>query len=163
MLGADRYLVSSDAEAMKAAAFSLAGLVNTVSAVVDLAPLLGLLGPDGKMVYVGAPDQPLELPVMSLLFGERAQPAPLRAGRHRRRCLLKPPCARRHPSNGGCALPWHSAQSRRGFVVSPMCLVYCHGPLRLAWSSGSSGSGAPEVLKPSCQGTQMNSAGVCRW
>ena len=38
------------------------GIIDTVSAVHPLRPLLGLLKSQGKQVMVGAPDRPLELP-----------------------------------------------------------------------------------------------------
>ena len=46
------------------------GIIDTVSAVHPLLPLLGLLKSQGKLVMVGAPDRPLELPVFSLLMGK---------------------------------------------------------------------------------------------
>ena len=46
------------------------GIIDTVSAVHPLLPLLGLLKSQGKLVMVGAPDRPLELPVFHLLMGK---------------------------------------------------------------------------------------------
>lgn len=46
------------------------GIIDTVSAVHPLVPLLSLLKTDGKLVMVGAPDRPLELPIFSLIGGE---------------------------------------------------------------------------------------------
>ena len=43
------------------------GIIDTVSAPHPLLPLIGLLKTDGKLVVVGAPDKPLELPVFPLL------------------------------------------------------------------------------------------------
>lgn len=45
------------------------GIIDTVSAVHPLMPLICLLKSHGKMVMVGAPDRPLELPVFPLLLG----------------------------------------------------------------------------------------------
>lgn len=45
------------------------GIIDTVSAVHPLQPLLGLLKSNGKLVMVGAPDKPLELPAFPLLMG----------------------------------------------------------------------------------------------
>lgn len=45
------------------------GIIDTVSAVHPLLPLIGLLKPHGKLVMVGAPEKPLELPVFPLLMG----------------------------------------------------------------------------------------------
>ncbi|XP_022866791.1 8-hydroxygeraniol dehydrogenase-like [Olea europaea var. sylvestris] len=69
-LGADSFLVSRNQEEMKAAAGTLDGILDTVSATHALSPLIGLLKPHGKMVLLGAPAQPLELPVFPLLTGK---------------------------------------------------------------------------------------------
>lgn len=66
-LGADAFLVSSNPEAMKAAMGTMDGIINTVSAVHSLVPLIFLLKAHGKMIMVGAPDKPLELPVFPLI------------------------------------------------------------------------------------------------
>ena len=60
-LGADAFLVSKDEEEMKAAARSLDGIINTVSAQHDLAPYLDLLKTNGKLVLVGVPPEPFGL------------------------------------------------------------------------------------------------------
>jgi cinnamyl-alcohol dehydrogenase len=57
-LGADAFVLSSDADEMKAAAGTMDGIINTVSANIPLTPLLGLLKPNGKMVLVGMPEKP---------------------------------------------------------------------------------------------------------
>lgn len=54
----------------KAAMGTLDGIIDTVSAVHPLLPLIGLLKSRGKLVMVGAPDKPLELPVLPLLLGK---------------------------------------------------------------------------------------------
>uniref|UniRef100_A0A0V0GK66 Putative ovule protein n=1 Tax=Solanum chacoense TaxID=4108 RepID=A0A0V0GK66_SOLCH len=61
-LGADSFLVSRDPEQMFAGG-SLDGIIDTVSAVHPIFPLLNLLKTNGKLVMVGAPEKPLELPV----------------------------------------------------------------------------------------------------
>ncbi|GIL74895.1 hypothetical protein Vretimale_2519 [Volvox reticuliferus] len=68
VLKADEFVVSSDTEAMAAAAGSLDGIIDTVSAKHDLVALVGMLKVDGKMVLVGVPDVPLELPSAALIF-----------------------------------------------------------------------------------------------
>ncbi|XP_078151414.1 putative cinnamyl alcohol dehydrogenase 5 [Carex rostrata] len=68
-LGADSFLVSSNAEQMKAANFSMDGIINTVSASHSVVPLLALLKPNGKMIMVGLPEKPLEVPAFSLITG----------------------------------------------------------------------------------------------
>ncbi|KAA8549593.1 hypothetical protein F0562_001389 [Nyssa sinensis] len=70
-LGADLFLVSRDADQMQAAIGTMDGIIDTVSAVHPLLPLIGLLKSHGKLVMVGAPDRPLELPVMPLLMGRK--------------------------------------------------------------------------------------------
>lgn len=49
---------------------SLDGIIDTVSANHPIGPLLGLLKPNGKLVSVGGPVKPLEVPVIPLLMGE---------------------------------------------------------------------------------------------
>lgn len=56
--------------AVKAAMGTMDGIIDTVSAVHPLMPLIGLLKSQGKLVLVGAPEKPLELPAFSLLMGE---------------------------------------------------------------------------------------------
>ncbi|KAA8531460.1 hypothetical protein F0562_006187 [Nyssa sinensis] len=70
-LGADSFLVSRDPDQMQAAAGTLDGIIDTVSAPHPLLPLIGLLKTHGKIVLVGAPEKPLELPVMPLLMGRK--------------------------------------------------------------------------------------------
>ncbi|CAN1231578.1 Alcohol dehydrogenase 9 [Linum grandiflorum] len=62
-LGADSFLVSSNPDQLQKAQFTLDGIIDTVSAVHPLLPLLGLLKANGKLILVGAPEKPLELPV----------------------------------------------------------------------------------------------------
>ncbi|KAA8546663.1 hypothetical protein F0562_003106 [Nyssa sinensis] len=68
-LGADSFLVSRDQDQMRAAMGTMDGIIDTVSAVHPLLPLIGLLKSHGKLVMVGLPERPLELPVMPLLMG----------------------------------------------------------------------------------------------
>ena len=48
---------------------TLDGIIDTVSAVHPLLPLVALLKSHGKLVLVGAPEKPLELPVFPLITG----------------------------------------------------------------------------------------------
>ncbi|KAL3721819.1 hypothetical protein ACJRO7_034199 [Eucalyptus globulus] len=66
-LGADAFLVSSDTDQVQAAMGTMDGIIDTVSAVHPILPLIGLLKHNGKLVLVGAPNQPLELPIFPLL------------------------------------------------------------------------------------------------
>ncbi|CAL5371645.1 unnamed protein product [Camellia sinensis] len=56
---------------MQAAMGTLDGIIDTVSAVHSLLPLLGLLKSHGKLVLVGAPEKPFELPAFPLLMGRK--------------------------------------------------------------------------------------------
>ncbi|KAH8519652.1 hypothetical protein H0E87_001174 [Populus deltoides] len=70
-LGADSFLVSSDPEKMKAAFCTMDYIIDTVSAVHALAPLLSLLKTNGKLVTLGLPEKPLELPIFPLVLGRK--------------------------------------------------------------------------------------------
>nr|AFX98062.1 cinnamyl alcohol dehydrogenase [Cunninghamia lanceolata] len=71
LLAADDFLVSKDHQQMQGAAKSLDYIIDTASAVHPIEPLLNLLKLNGKLVFVGAPVKPLELPIMPLLFGRK--------------------------------------------------------------------------------------------
>ncbi|KAI9125248.1 hypothetical protein K1719_003864 [Acacia pycnantha] len=70
-LGADSFIVSREQDQMQAAMGTLDGIIDTVSAQHPLVPLIGLLKSNGKLVLVGAPEKPLELPAFSLLAGRK--------------------------------------------------------------------------------------------
>ncbi|KAK4429433.1 8-hydroxygeraniol dehydrogenase [Sesamum alatum] len=70
-LGADVFLVSREQKEMEAAAGTLDGIINTVSAQHPIEPLLRLLKPHGKMIMVGAPEKPLELPAFSIIMSRK--------------------------------------------------------------------------------------------
>ncbi|KAL3527480.1 hypothetical protein ACH5RR_012136 [Cinchona calisaya] len=70
-LGADAFLVSRNADEMQAAAGTLDGILDCVSAKHPLLPLLGLLKYHGKLITVGAPPEPLELPTTPLIMGRK--------------------------------------------------------------------------------------------
>lgn len=69
-LGADSFLVSHDQDEMKAAMGTMDGIIDTVSANHPLVPLLGLLKSHGKLIMVGVPEKPLELPAFPLIMGK---------------------------------------------------------------------------------------------
>uniref|UniRef100_A0A0D6R301 Enoyl reductase (ER) domain-containing protein n=1 Tax=Araucaria cunninghamii TaxID=56994 RepID=A0A0D6R301_ARACU len=71
LLGADSFLVSKNEQQMQEAAKTIDYIIDTVSAVHQVNPLVNLLKLNGKLVFVGMPDKPLDLPVQSLLFGRR--------------------------------------------------------------------------------------------
>ncbi|XP_052195511.1 probable mannitol dehydrogenase [Diospyros lotus] len=70
-LGADSFLVSRDQDQMQAAMGTMDGIIDTVSAPHSLVPLISLLKTQGKLVMVGAPEKPLELPVFPLIMGRK--------------------------------------------------------------------------------------------
>nr|XP_043631971.1 8-hydroxygeraniol dehydrogenase-like [Erigeron canadensis] len=70
-LKADHFIVSKDTEQMQAAASSLDGIIDTVSANHPIAPLLSVLKPHGKLILVGVPEKPLEIAAFSLIMGRK--------------------------------------------------------------------------------------------
>ncbi|KAF0899517.1 hypothetical protein E2562_019999 [Oryza meyeriana var. granulata] len=66
-LGADAFVVSKNADEMQAVMSTMDGIINTVSANIPIAPLLGLLKPNGKMIPLGLPEKPMEIPPFSLV------------------------------------------------------------------------------------------------
>ncbi|GLT44177.1 hypothetical protein SLA2020_180910 [Shorea laevis] len=70
-LGADAFLVSRNQDELEAATGTLDGIIDTVSAQHPLLPLISLLKSHGKLVLVGAPEKPLELPVFPLILGRK--------------------------------------------------------------------------------------------
>ncbi|CAO2830656.1 unnamed protein product [Amaranthus hypochondriacus] len=70
-LKADSFLVSRDPEQIQAFAGTMDGIIDTVSAPHSLLPLITLLKTEGKLIMVGVPDKPLELPAFPLLLGRK--------------------------------------------------------------------------------------------
>ncbi|CAL9001926.1 unnamed protein product [Prunus brigantina] len=70
-LGADSFLVSHDQEQLEAAMGTMDGIIDTVSAPHPLLPLIGLLKTSGKLILVGAPIEPPELPVFPIIMGTK--------------------------------------------------------------------------------------------
>jgi alcohol dehydrogenase (NADP+) len=70
-LGADEVVISTDAAQMAEHAGTFDFILDTISAPHDVAGYLQLLKRDGVLCMVGAPDEPLSIPVFSLL-GRRA-------------------------------------------------------------------------------------------
>ena len=46
------------------------GIIDTAPAVHPIPPLVGMLKSDGKLVMLGAPGKPYEVPVLPLIFGK---------------------------------------------------------------------------------------------
>ncbi len=71
-LGADAYHATSDPGTFAQLAGQFDLIVNTVSARIDLDAYLGLLAVDGTLVNVGAPAEPLNVNVFSLIGARRS-------------------------------------------------------------------------------------------
>ncbi|CAI9111400.1 OLC1v1011620C1 [Oldenlandia corymbosa var. corymbosa] len=71
-LGADAFLVSTDPEQMQAAAGTMNGILDTVSAVHPIMPLINLVKSQGKVIMLGAPNKPVELHTVALLMGRKS-------------------------------------------------------------------------------------------
>ena len=70
-LGADEVVVSRNADEMKKHADSFDFILDSVSADHDINAYIDLLGRDGTLTIVGAPEKPLAVSAFSLLMGRR--------------------------------------------------------------------------------------------
>lgn len=70
-LGADHYYATSDDTTFEDLAHRFDLIINTVSAPLDIGRFLGLVKTDGALVNVGAPGEPLPVPVFGLLMQRR--------------------------------------------------------------------------------------------
>ena len=70
-LGADEVVISRNADDVARHANSFDFILDTVSAPHDVGSYLALLKRDGAMTMVGAPEEPLAVPVITLLFKRR--------------------------------------------------------------------------------------------
>jgi uncharacterized zinc-type alcohol dehydrogenase-like protein len=71
-LGADEVVVSRDANQMAKHASSFDFILDCVSAEHDIGALIGLLGRDGNLTLVGAPEKPFPVYSFSLIFGRKS-------------------------------------------------------------------------------------------
>jgi alcohol dehydrogenase (NADP+) len=71
-LGADEVIVSRNADEMKKHAGSFDFILDTISAKHDINSYIDLLGRDGNMTLVGAPETPLDLAVFGLITRRRS-------------------------------------------------------------------------------------------
>ncbi|GFO62778.1 NAD(P)-dependent alcohol dehydrogenase [Geomonas paludis] len=71
-LGADEVIISTDAEQMKQHAGTFNFILDTIAADHDLNAYIHMLGLEGNITLVGAPDKPLALSSFALLFGRRS-------------------------------------------------------------------------------------------
>ncbi|KAJ0097330.1 hypothetical protein Patl1_28362 [Pistacia atlantica] len=70
-LGADLFLVSRDPEQLQAAMGTMDDIIDTVSFIHTILPLISLLKTNGKLILVGIPEKPLELPVFPSVLGKK--------------------------------------------------------------------------------------------
>ncbi|OFI37591.1 alcohol dehydrogenase [Arthrobacter sp. SW1] len=71
-LGAEHYYATSDEATFQDLAGSFDLIINTVSATISLDDYMGLVKPHGSLVCVGAPGEPLELRIFSLIIGGKS-------------------------------------------------------------------------------------------
>jgi len=71
-LGADEVVLSSNADEMKKHAFSFDFILDAVAANHELEPYISLLGIDGNLTLVGAPDKPYAVNAFGLIFGRHS-------------------------------------------------------------------------------------------
>jgi uncharacterized zinc-type alcohol dehydrogenase-like protein len=71
-LGADEVVVSRNADEMKKHIGSFDFILDTVSADHDINAYINLLGRDGNITLVGAPEKPLAVSPFALLFGRHS-------------------------------------------------------------------------------------------
>jgi D-arabinose 1-dehydrogenase-like Zn-dependent alcohol dehydrogenase len=72
----------------QAAMSTMDGIINTVSANIPMTPLFGLLKPNGKMVMVGLPEKPIEVPPFALVASKSNDLLQLLDQRHQNSILL---------------------------------------------------------------------------
>ena len=71
-LGADEVIISTNAEEMQKHAGTFDFILDTIAADHDINAYLNLLGRDGNITLVGAPEKPLAVSAFALLFGRRS-------------------------------------------------------------------------------------------
>ncbi|SNB47169.1 NAD(P)-dependent alcohol dehydrogenase [Geobacter sp. DSM 9736] len=71
-LGADEVIISTNAEDMKKHAWSFDFILDTIAADHDIDAYIKMLGRDGTITLVGAPEKPLAVSAFALIFGRRS-------------------------------------------------------------------------------------------
>ncbi len=71
-LGADEVVISRNPDEMAKHAGSFNFILDCVSADHDINALLGMLGRDGNLTLVGAPEKPMPVSSFNLIFGRRS-------------------------------------------------------------------------------------------
>ncbi|MDT8443620.1 MAG: NAD(P)-dependent alcohol dehydrogenase [Desulfuromonadales bacterium] len=71
-LGAHEVIISTDAKQMQQHAGSFDFILDTIAADHDINAYLNMLGLDGNITLVGAPEKPLSVSAFALLFGRKS-------------------------------------------------------------------------------------------
>lgn len=71
-LGAHEIIISSNAEEMLAQAGTFNFILDTIAADHDINAYINMLGRDGNITLVGAPETPLQVSAFALLFGRKS-------------------------------------------------------------------------------------------
>ena len=71
-LGAHEVIISTDAEEMQEHVGTFDFILDTISADHDINAYIGMLGLDGNITLVGAPEKPLPVSAFALLFGRKS-------------------------------------------------------------------------------------------
>jgi len=71
-LGAHEVIISTDAEEMQEHVGTFDFILDTISAEHDINAYIGMLGLDGNITLVGAPEEPLPVSAFALLFGRKS-------------------------------------------------------------------------------------------
>ncbi len=72
LLGAHEVVVSTDADEMARHAGTFHFILDTIAADHDVNAYIGMLGRDGNLTLVGAPEKPFPVSAFALLFGRRS-------------------------------------------------------------------------------------------
>jgi uncharacterized zinc-type alcohol dehydrogenase-like protein len=71
-LGAHEVIISTNAEEMKQHAGTFNFILDTIAADHDINAFINMLGRDGNITLVGAPESPLQVSAFALLFGRKS-------------------------------------------------------------------------------------------
>ena len=71
-LGAHEVIISNNAEEMQEHAGTFDFILDTISADHDINAYIGMLGLDGNITLVGAPEKPMPVSAFALLFGRKS-------------------------------------------------------------------------------------------
>jgi uncharacterized zinc-type alcohol dehydrogenase-like protein len=71
-LGAHEVIISTNPEEMKKHAGTFDFILDTIAAEHDINAYINMLGLDGNIILVGAPEKPLSVSAFALLFGRRS-------------------------------------------------------------------------------------------